>query len=238
MGLLSPVSGDSNYPASITSSLQSIDEHDHSSGKGVQIPSGGLADNSISTAKIQNAAVSGVKILDAAVVTAKIADANVTTAKIADAAVTQAKRAALGHQISSDINFSTSSTTFVDVTNATISITTTGRPVYLGLIPGSNAATGSPSILQLTKPSPTVGSFVQSQIKALRGTTSVYVEEFTLVPGLDVTNTFEITARLPASAVWFIDMPSAGAYTYKLQALCNSITDFQINNCKLIAYEL
>lgn len=50
-----------------------IDGHDHTPTKGLQIPSGGLADNAVTTAKITNANVT----------TAKLADESVTTAKLA-----------------------------------------------------------------------------------------------------------------------------------------------------------
>lgn len=52
---------------------------------------GGVADGSITTAKLADGAVATVKILDANVTTAKIADSSVATAKIANANVTPAK---------------------------------------------------------------------------------------------------------------------------------------------------
>ena len=61
-----------------------IDNHDHTSGKGVQIP----------TAGIQNLAVDSTKLSSNAVTTAKITDLNITTVKIADSNVTYAKLAA------------------------------------------------------------------------------------------------------------------------------------------------
>ena len=80
-----------------------LDAHDHSPGKGVLVPTAGLAnlavttpklaDSSVTTAKLADASVATVKIVDANVTTAKIADASVTTAKIADANVTTAKLA-------------------------------------------------------------------------------------------------------------------------------------------------
>jgi hypothetical protein len=60
-----------------------VDAHDHSTGKGVQIP----------TAGITNLAVTGTKIADGAIITTKLADASVTTAKLIDANVTADKLA-------------------------------------------------------------------------------------------------------------------------------------------------
>ena len=62
----------------------------------LQVP----ADNTVSSAKIQNGAITTAKLTDANVTTAKIADANVTTAKIADDAVTADK---LANAINTDI---------------------------------------------------------------------------------------------------------------------------------------
>lgn len=68
-----------------------VDVHDHTSGKGVQIPTGGIANLAVTLAKIADLAVGTTKIADLGVTTAKIADANVTTPKIADANVTTVK---------------------------------------------------------------------------------------------------------------------------------------------------
>lgn len=68
-----------------------VDLHDHTSGKGVQIPAGGLGTGSVITSKIAANAVDVTKIADNAVETAKIKDLNITNAKIAASAVTAAK---------------------------------------------------------------------------------------------------------------------------------------------------
>ncbi len=91
MGLLVPSVNDADYPTSISDSFDSIDDHDHSSGAGVQIPTGGITNLAVTTGKISDLAVTTGKINDLAVTTAKIADSNITTAKIADSNVTTAK---------------------------------------------------------------------------------------------------------------------------------------------------
>lgn len=67
------VGGDYFSRATLAANDDLIDAHDHTSGKGVLIPTGGLA----------NLAVTTPKIADLAVTTAKIAAANVTLAKMA-----------------------------------------------------------------------------------------------------------------------------------------------------------
>lgn len=68
-----------------------IDSHDHTTGKGVQIPYGGLAALSVDQAVLRDASVGTTKLIDAAVTTVKIADANVTTPKIPDSGITTVK---------------------------------------------------------------------------------------------------------------------------------------------------
>jgi hypothetical protein len=67
--------------------------------------------------------------------TISVAALGVNTAQLANGAVTQPKRAALGQQVSSSSGaFSTSTaSSYVAVTNLSVTITTTGRPVYIGL---------------------------------------------------------------------------------------------------------
>lgn len=60
-----------------------IDLHDHTSGKGVQVPTAGIANLAVTDTKIANDAVTAGKIAADAVTTAKILNANVTDAKLA-----------------------------------------------------------------------------------------------------------------------------------------------------------
>lgn len=75
--------------AELAANFQKIDEHDHTGapGKGVQIPTAGIA----------NLAITTVKLADVSVTTAKLADLNVTSPKIANQAVTAAKIGVLPH---------------------------------------------------------------------------------------------------------------------------------------------
>lgn len=99
------------YTTTFDQTVQKIDEHDHTSAKGNQIPTGGIADLAV------------------------------TTAKLAAGSVTPAKKAALGAQFSSEIGFETSGAGSTDtpgtaesVTNGSVAITSTGRPVKVGLL--------------------------------------------------------------------------------------------------------
>ncbi len=100
MNLKTPASGDTDYPTSIADSFTLIDAHDHTSGKGVQIPTGGIANAAITGAKLAAAIVDNstieistnvLQVKDSGIIDAKIASNAVTTAKILDANVTAAK---------------------------------------------------------------------------------------------------------------------------------------------------
>jgi hypothetical protein len=97
-----------------------------------------------------------------------------------------------------------------DITNLSVTITTRGRPVYIGLIHGGGG-TFSDSI-----------SFSGSIYRFYRDTTAI------------TNSSPSLGGIYPVSILWHIDTPSAGTYTYKLN-VSGSETVF---NAKLIAYEL
>lgn len=195
-----------------------------------------LANDSVTTPKILNGAVTNAKIgasavgtsnlANSSVTTAKINNGAVTTAKLADGSITAAKLASLGQQISSTCtSFVTSSTTYADVTNLSVSITTTGRPIFLGLI-NDPAATGS---LQVYNASVVV---MNADLAFVRGST--VVSQQTL--GHMATTTYAINFDL---GIFHIDAPTAGTYTYKVQIRTNAAsTVASLTYAKLIAYEI
>lgn len=73
----------------LAENFQKLDDHDHAGGRGKQIPTGGIADGAITSAKMDpNMAIIPS---DGTVTTAKLVDGSVTSAKLADDAVTNAK---------------------------------------------------------------------------------------------------------------------------------------------------
>lgn len=133
-----------------------------------------IADDAVTTAKILAANVTTAKIADSNVTTAKIADSNVTTAKIADSNVTTAKLAngavtpvkiTQNYSISSATSFSTTSGSYVAVTNASTSITTVGsKLIEIKLIPDSSGAgfysTGSGFLYRIKRDSTVIAEVV------------------------------------------------------------------------------
>jgi len=253
MLLSSPVVGDTNYPTQITTSLSLIDAHDHTVGKGVQVGSGGLAAGSVVASTIGTSAVTTVKIQDTAVTTAKITDLNVTTAKINalavttakindlavttgkinDLAVTRIKLEAVGLQASSSSGaFSMTGVTLTDVTNLSVTITTSlaGRPVVLQVISASTSASNPCSVS--TDSSTSATSVANSILMFLRASSIIGGYVFSGAGGGPYNGNYS-----------FIDTTVAAstAYTYKVQMAGNSgsgTLTTTMKNCKLIAYEL
>lgn len=192
-----------------------------------------LGTGAVTSAKILAGAVGTAALASSAVTTAIIADSNVTTAKIADGNVTQAKRVALGQQVSSSCgNFSTTSTSAVNVTNLSVTITTTGRPVYLGLI-SDGSGNGNPAYVNVTN---TGSSNCSTTVGFHNG--SAFVGSIGLIANSGTLGSTSI-ASTPATSFHHIDTPSASTITYTVKMLTSSgSTTATMNFAKLIAYEL
>lgn len=67
-----PVLNDLDYVEKHISCYDAIDAHDHTSGKGLQIPSGGIEDDAIETSKIKDGAVTNAKLAGSIDLTAKV----------------------------------------------------------------------------------------------------------------------------------------------------------------------
>jgi hypothetical protein len=194
------------------------------------ISSTNLASSCVTAVKIAASAIETAKINDLAVTTGKINDLAVTTGKIAANAVTRAKLESVGQQVSSSsAAFSTSSTSYTDVTNLTVTITTTGRPVFLSLVSGD--AGTSPAYIGGSTTG--VAGVVDLFIKFLRDATTI-----SEIQCRAPTNSL-IGVGFPCGGFTHIDVPSSGTYTYKVQTKAQSPSvDVTVQRVKLIAYEL
>lgn len=83
--------GDRYDHQQLADNFNKIDFHDHTTGRGVRIPTEGIADGAITSAKLDPSV--SLTVPDNSIVTVKLVDLNVTTAKIADLAITTAKLA-------------------------------------------------------------------------------------------------------------------------------------------------
>lgn len=143
--------------------------------------------------------------------------------------ITKPMLAALGQQVSSSCgDFFTTSTSFVDVTNLSVSITTTGRPVMIMIIPDGAGV----SYFGISRGA----SAGDASFKLLRGATTVGIPYLFYDSNGATTGAI---VQLPPGALNTVDIPSAGTYTYKLQAKSSvaSVTS-EVFGCKLLVYEL
>jgi hypothetical protein len=74
----------------LAGNFAAIDVHDHTSGKGKQIPTGGIADSAITSAKIADGTIVTADLANNSVTSAKIVDGTITSADIADGTITGA----------------------------------------------------------------------------------------------------------------------------------------------------
>lgn len=150
--------------------------------------------------------------------------------------ITRSNLTAVGQQVSSSSgSFSTTSVSEVAVTNLSVSITTTGRPVVVLLQPNQSV---SGSIFITTASGTTTASFAISVYRDISGTP---VKVFSLAPlntfAAPPSNPYGLT--YPASSVYCIDTTAtAGAHTYTVYAQLVSPGTLQVSNCVLVAYEL
>lgn len=218
MNLEIPQGGDTDYPTSVSDSLTAVDGHDHSSGKGVQIPTAGLADGAVAGAKVADLGVTGAKLsansVDAATIELNTA-LGVTSLRVKDSGISKAKLAALGQQVADTTSVAVSSATPADATGLTVTITTSGRPVFVALLPAPFDSLAPASISDISTAS---GS---AKIDLVRDTTTIFR-----------------TVPITAPALNYVDVVGAGTYVYKIQASASSAASIQFDYCRLIAFEL
>lgn len=175
-----------------------------------------------------------------------LGDNTVTTGKLAAGSVTQAKLAARatgttvaagGVAISgSSGTAAVSSATAFPVFNLSVTITTTGRPVFVGLIP--ILGDGTPATDSYVGYSSTSTVDMACQIQILRGTTIISQADHELASGIGSASSMKL--RFPPGVIYTIDPTAAGTYTYSISAFITATGTASVafNNCKLIAYEL
>lgn len=183
--------------------------------------------------RVKDAGISAAKLATDAVETAKIKDLNVTTGKLAANAVTRAKMESVGQQLSSSCGaFTTSSTSYVDVTNLTVTITTTGRPVACQLVSdGTNSTTVGDCKIGCTSDAATCATFL------------ILYQDSTIVAQGDFADTGSASgagSQTMCSAFNHVYAVAAGTYVFKVQAKASGAGTFlsNVTRAKLMCREL
>jgi hypothetical protein len=153
----------------------------------------------------------------------------IPTANIADLAVTRAKMEAVGQQLSASSGvYQSTSTSRSAVTNLSVTITSTGRPIRVMLVPDGSA---NSALLNYARSS----NAANIDIFVLRDSTDVYSKR----DSVTMTGATLVTAS--ATVPDFLDIVAAGTYTYTVEVIILTSGNTPLINCnyfKLLAYEL
>ena len=142
--------------------------------------------------------------------------------------------ASVGQQISaSSGDYFGSPSSYTQVPNLSVTITTTGRPVMIMLQPDS---TNTGAAIQLAPISGSVTDLL-GEFQFKRNTTAVSTS-ILYTQGASSAN---LGISVPPGNLNFLDTPSAGTYTYALYCQTGSgfgAATIYVSNCVLVAYEL
>lgn len=154
------------------------------------------------------------------------------TLQVKDLGITRPKLAALGQQLSSSCStFVTTSATLVDVTNLTVTITTTGRPVCLAVV---SDGTGTASEIGPAASGATAS--LTQDVVILRASTEISRHRISFQGD---ANSIDWLSFIPSSSINHIDIVAAGTYTYKVQTRVNTAnTTGTFKQAKFLAYEI
>jgi hypothetical protein len=197
----------------------------------IQVPTGGITTTQIASNTIVDGNISptadiqGSKMLDASIsVTKQVARPFVyPTAAIDEVAIAD-----------SSGTYTTTSTTYVAVTNQLLNITTSGRPVSISFIPVASAA---PSYLGVS------GSIVGIEVVAASFT--IYRDGVAMYENIIDQRTAAATTPqnsqqlIPPGCINIIDDVPAGTYEYRLLVKANASNNtVSVNNTRMVVYEI
>jgi hypothetical protein len=188
-----------------------------------------MADGYVNTAKLASGALSADATGRGKMADGFLSADSTGRAKMADGYVTPAKMAASSIQISNSSGGGdvTGTVSYEMIGEQSVSLTTTGRPVFIGVV-----SDGSEIESAITGESST--NSIDLRVRILQGSTPI--ANYWLLGTMDAENIQ--TLSVPIGALWHVYQPAAGTYTYKLEARLESGTSASISRCKLIAYEI
>lgn len=197
---------------------QVLDLHDHTPGKGNQIPTGGIQDEAITGEKIAPGAVTGSKIQDDSIPTSKLQVSY-----------------ALGDILDGFYNFTTKDVEHT-IPNLSVNITSTGKPIEVGLISAPPTDTGQASFVRVrTQDVP--GAFADLDLYFKEGTsilTSFRIRHQNLTFAADSGNLMP-----PGAFIAILDLPAGNHTIFVTSKLISAdLIQGTFANCRLYAREL
>jgi hypothetical protein len=189
----------------------------------------------------------------------------VTKFRVSSSGIDRSYLAPLGQQVSSSCgNFSVSNTNYTDITNLSVGLTTTGRPVVLALV--SDGSAGG-SLLKVA--STTTNNQISATMRFYETTTATELADGVIGKLHSGTAVLSMNSYTPAGTTSGVPLvgtpavltgivglnaptleasyppnfehkyiPAAGTYTYKVQVKTFAATTFTAKALKLIAFEL
>ncbi len=170
------------------------------------------------------------------ITTTQIDDGTIANADIsASAAIAPSKLAVSNYAISSSSGgaYTNATTSFTDVTNLSVTITTNGKPVEIYLANDGSANTSKLVSLSASKP------LTRGFFRLLRGATTIGDAAIATYASTSPVAAESSQVEVPLGSVRFFDTPAAGTYTYKIQAAGYQAGDtVSAMYAKLVAREL
>lgn len=196
------------------------------------ITSSKIADNAVDTSELAANAVTSVKIQNNAVTEAKIADTVVTTAKLAANAVTYAKmadRAVTTNGTDPGAGGISQSAAIADVNTsgtkalASVTLTTTGRPVWVGFVANSSS---SYVLLYYNGGGNATGDW--------------YIKRSSSTKARATIRSYDSGTTQPIQSLscFTIEDVAAGTYTWDAESVLTVGTEVWTQGYRLVAYEL
>lgn len=118
-------------------------------------------------------------------------------------------------------------------------VTTLGSPVVIAMVPDSASTTCEFGIVN---GSSTLSGVITASFKVTRNITTDVSTTTVSGSALNATGLSGVsgTVKVPPGSLYVIDTPAAGTYTYEIEIKTGTptSTSAQVNNCKILAYEL
>lgn len=206
-GCNSPASGASgtSFAGTFDTTATSVDNHDHTTGKGTPITSDAIEDLAITTAKLTNLALGTSDI-----------PANAVTFSKLFARTTHATAATEGNVLETAAISYNCVAPVIDVPSLTGSIVCSGRPVLILLHAAAPSGPQNSYLSASVSSSPYEELF--SGLDFYRGTTQLNTGQSYLLMDRGASKANTVLAMFSSSSFMTIDSPGAGTFTYKVKA--------------------